>query len=164
MDLPGGAQVLIAALIVGGQANLGKSLLKWRLRLLGVVTGAVYGFGAMVIVSFFPHFPVMLCLLLIGVFIGSYVAMGDDRYSYAGLQMALVCPLVLVYEAGPPIGLGEVESRFWGALLGGVAVTVLGHFSVARRSYTRVAGPLWDNGKTMRGALSSFIGTRTRNP
>jgi uncharacterized membrane protein YccC len=128
MDLPGGAQVLIAALIVGGQANLGKSLLKWRLRLLGVVTGAVYGFSAMVIVSFFPHFPVMLCLLLIGVFIGSYVAMGDDRYSYAGLQMALVCPLVLVYEAGPPIGLGEVESRFWGALLGGVTVTVLGHF------------------------------------
>jgi uncharacterized membrane protein YccC len=127
IDLPGGGQVLIAALIVGGQANLGRSMLKWRLRLLGVVTGAVYGFGAMVIVSYFPHFPVMLCLLLVGIFIGSYVALGDDRFSYAGLQMALVVPLVLVYEAGPPAGLGEVESRFWGALLGGIVATVAGH-------------------------------------
>ncbi|MFC1834909.1 FUSC family protein, partial [Thermodesulfobacteriota bacterium] len=124
---PGGEQALIAALIVAGQPNVGRSLLKWRLRVCGILAGALYGLVGMIIVSKIPFFPVMLILVVLIVFVSSYVASGSERVSYAGLQTGIAASMILVYEPGPPISMDPVVSRFLGAILGGLVAIATSH-------------------------------------
>lgn len=126
-DMPGGEQGLVAGMIVGGQANLGRSLMKWRLRATGALFGALYGVFAILVVAHLPYFPVMLWLLLIGIFIATYVAGGSERIAYAGLQAAIAISVVLVYDPGPPVSMDAVEGRFWGAVFGGLIAVVVHH-------------------------------------
>ena len=107
VGIPGGEQGLVAGLIIGGQANAGQSLLKWRLRATGAFIGALYALLAMFVVGHLPYFPVMLWLFLVGIFVASYVAGGPERTAYAGVQAGLAISVVLIYEAGPPVSLGR---------------------------------------------------------
>jgi uncharacterized membrane protein YccC len=127
LDMPGGEQGLIAGMIVGGQANPGRALLKWRLRATGALVGALYGVAAMFTIAYLPYFPVMLWLLLIGIFAATYVAGGSERVSYAGLQAAIAVSVVLVYDAGPPFSMDAAEGRFWGAVFGGFIAVAVHH-------------------------------------
>ncbi|MEJ2715782.1 MAG: hypothetical protein P8182_01375, partial [Deltaproteobacteria bacterium] len=97
VGIPGGEQGLVSGLIIGGQANAGQSLLKWRLRATGAFIGALYGLLAIFVVAHLPYFPVMLWLFLIGIFVASYVASGPEWMAYAGVQAALAISVVLIY-------------------------------------------------------------------
>lgn len=125
LNLPGGEPALVAGLIVAIPANLGKSMSKWKLRCLGAFSGAVYGLVAITLVAYLPFFPILLLLVVLGIFLASYVALGSETLSYAGLQAGIALALVLVYAPGPPVSLDPGVARFCGAIFGGIAATVV---------------------------------------
>lgn len=147
LQIPGGQDALVAGLIVGGQANLGHSFLKWRLRTAGAFIGAVYGMLAMLVIGHLPYFPVMLWLLLCGIFVASYIAGGPEGIAYGGLQAGIAVAIVLVYDPGPPVSMDAVEARFWGAVVGGFVALVVHYL-------------FWpvDPLQRLRGQLSRIIG------
>ena len=126
LGLAAGVQALITALIIAAQSNLGQATLKERLRFAAVVIAGLYGLVSLVIISLSPHFPVFLALIMLGLFIGSYITTGTQRVSYAGLQTGIVLPLVMLTSNGPPLTLSIAAERFVGVIVGGgIALLVL---------------------------------------
>ncbi len=158
LELPGGEQALVAGLIISAQPNLGRLMTKWKLRCLGIVSGALYGLLAMVVLSHVPYFPVMLLLFALGILVATYVGLGSDRVSYAGLQAGIALALVLVYQPGPPASIDPVISRFWGAVFGGITATVIQHLfwpiDPLERLRRQLIGILHQCGKHFRAAVA----------
>lgn len=70
-------------------------------------------------------------LLFIGMFIAAYMTRGSTKYSYAGLQMGLVLPMILVL---PPQEFGNIDAgfvRLEGIFVAIVISLVVGGFWVA---------------------------------
>jgi uncharacterized membrane protein YccC len=71
-------------------------LRKGELRILGAVLGTAWAFGSFLLLSVLPHFLLLEGLLFLGMFLAAYLTRTSTTYSYAGLQMGLVLPMVLV--------------------------------------------------------------------
>ncbi len=128
-DLPASVETLITAvLITAAPANIGQAHLKEKLRFLAVVIGGLYSLGVILIVSSVAHFPVFLLLLWLGLFLGAYTASGSERVAYAGFQMGVVLPLILLGTDGPPTSFSIAIQRFVGVIIGGIIALVVVHF------------------------------------
>lgn len=128
-DLPASVETLITAvLITAAPANIGQAHLKEKLRFLAVIVGGLYSLGVILIVSNVPHFPVFLLLLWLGLFLGAYTASGSERVAYAGFQMGIVLPLILLGTDGPPTSFTIAIQRFVGVIVGGVIALIIVHF------------------------------------
>lgn len=129
LDLPASVETLITAvLITAAPANIGQAHLKEKLRFLAVVVGGLYSLGVILIVSSVAHFPVFLLLLWLGLFLGAYTASGSERVAYAGFQMGIVLPLILLGTDGPPTSFTIAIQRFVGVIIGGVIALMIVHF------------------------------------
>ncbi|MEQ9619534.1 MAG: FUSC family protein [Deltaproteobacteria bacterium] len=128
-DLPASVETLITAVLVtAAPANIGQAHLKEKLRFLAVIVGGLYSLGVILIVSQLTHFSVFLLLLWLGLFLGAYTASGSERVSYAGFQMGIVLPLILLGTDGPPTSFTIAVQRFVGVIIGGVIALVIVHF------------------------------------
>lgn len=128
-DLPASVETLITAvLITAAPANIGQAHLKEKLRFLAVIVGGLYSLAVILIVSNVTHFPVFLLLLWLGLFIGAYVSSGSERVAYAGFQMGVVLPLILLGTDGPPTSFTIAIQRFVGVIIGGAIALVIVHF------------------------------------
>jgi hypothetical protein len=66
----------------------------------------VFAVFALALLVRLPYFPLLAVLLFLGMFLGGYLArVGGDR-AYAGVQMGLVLPMVLVV---PPADCGNLS-------------------------------------------------------
>lgn len=126
-DMPAGIETLITVILVtAAPANIGQAYLKAKLRLAGVIVGGLYSLVVILIVSHITHFSIFLLLLWLGLFLGAYVSSGTERHAYAGFQMGIVLPLILLGTDGPPTSLTVAVQRFVGVIIGGViAIAVL---------------------------------------
>jgi len=104
LDLPTTA-ALVSVMILTVTPDLQALLHKGELRLVGLFLGAAWGLGTFLILSRLPHFPLFVGLLFVGMFLAAYLARTGQAYSYAGVQMGLVLPLVVVV---PPSEFGSV--------------------------------------------------------
>jgi uncharacterized membrane protein YccC len=124
-----GIQTLITALLISAQANLGQATLKERLRFVAVVIGGFYGLICLIIISIFPNFLVFLLLFTLGLFVGSYIATGSERVSYAGVQTGIVLPMILLISNGPSTGSLQIAvERFVGVIVGGAIALIILRF------------------------------------
>jgi hypothetical protein len=112
IDLPGGALVSFYAILFGIIPNLGQAFMKSGYGIAGIVAGIVFGFIALIIVSFTPHFLILLLLFCVGFFIASFVTTSPRDISAAGLQAGLVIPYALLYTTGPQVDLDAAFTRF----------------------------------------------------
>jgi uncharacterized membrane protein YccC len=101
------------------------------LRLLGAVLALLWGALMFVVVGHNDRFLVFSGLLFFGVLLAGYIARASERYGYAGLQMGLVVPLLVVV---PPNEFGNVDSVI--ARLEGVACAIVA---------TLIVGGLWQS-------------------
>ena len=123
-----GIQALITALIISAQANLGQATLKEKLRFVAVVMGGFYGLLCLIIISVFPNFLVFLLLFTLGLFVGSYIATGSERVSYAGVQTGIVLPMILLISNGPTGSLIIANERLFGVIIGGAIALIILRF------------------------------------
>jgi uncharacterized membrane protein YccC len=117
---------VISVMILTGSADLRQMLAKGEMRVLGALFGSAWAFATFVLLSLSPHFVLLVVLLFTGIFIAAYVARVAGAYAYAGIQMGLVIPLLLV---GPPKEFGDLTGGLQRLL--GVAIAMVVSLLVA---------------------------------
>jgi uncharacterized membrane protein YccC len=124
IDLPP-EKAAISVMLLTVSPHLQALILKGELRVAGLVLAALWGLGTFVVVGLLPHFPLLAGLLFFGQFVAAYLTRTAGKYSYAGLQMGLVLPMIVV---APPAEFGSLTpaiQRLEGILVGLVASVVV---------------------------------------
>jgi len=107
-------------------ASTGATIHKGFLRIVGCIIGGALGLSCSIWVM--PRFETLGTFLLI-VFcvhgLAAWIAIGDDRTSYIGLQIALVFDLGFLQGYGPPGNIDPIRDRFIGIVLGICIVTIV---------------------------------------
>jgi hypothetical protein len=119
------ATAAISVMLLTATPHLQALLLKGELRIAGLFLGVVGSFVIFLVVGLLPYFLLLAALLFLGQFVATYLTQTAGKYSYAGLQMGLVLPLIVV---APPAEFGSVTpavERLEGVLIGLVASIVV---------------------------------------
>lgn len=119
-------QMTIAAIVMSIQPNLGKSIGRMKQRFYGVAIGGSVAVSLLTLLHLLPVLPVYLCFILASLAVFAYIALGDERYSYIGLQAGLLIPLVLM---GHGIDQGNIYLA-WDRLIAVLQGTVVGSIAV----------------------------------
>jgi uncharacterized membrane protein YccC len=101
LDFPGSSLVAFYGITFGLTANLGQLYMKGKTGLLGIAGGLAYGVVGVLIIVQTPHFPVLMGIFALGVFLSAYLAAGDEKVAFMGLQAAMVAPYVFFVFEGP---------------------------------------------------------------
>jgi uncharacterized membrane protein YccC len=101
LDFPGSSLVAFYGITFGLTANLGQLYMKGKAGLLGIAGGLGYGVVGVMIVVQTPHLPVLIGIFALGVFLSAYLAAGDERVAFMGLQAALITPYMFLIFEGP---------------------------------------------------------------
>ena len=129
LNLPTSAAV-VSVMMLTVAPDLQSLMLKGRLRLLGAILAIAWAFVSWIILSRMPHFAILVVLLFLGMFLAAYITRASTQYSYAGLQMGLVIPMLVVvppshFESLAP-GIQRVEgvfiAFFASLLVGGIGI------------------------------------------
>jgi hypothetical protein len=97
-------QAAVSVMLLTVTPHLQALLLKGELRIAGLLLACVWSVVMFLLVGLLPYFPLLASLLFLGQFVAAYLVCMAGKYSYAGLQMGLVLPLVVV---APPREFGS---------------------------------------------------------
>lgn len=103
-------------------------LVKGELRVEGAVLASAFAMMTFFVLALEPYFSLLVGLLFLGIFVAAYLTRTGGFYSYAGLQMGLVLPMLVV---APPTEFGSLAGavgRLEGILLAIVSSLVVGSF------------------------------------
>src|SRR5262245_7861588 len=95
IDLPP-EKAAISVLLLTVTPHLQALILKGELRIAGALLATVWALGTFLLVNLLPHFALLAGLLFLGQFGAAYLTGTAGRYAYAGLQMGLVLPMLVV--------------------------------------------------------------------
>jgi uncharacterized membrane protein YccC len=115
----------ISVMLLTVSPHLQALILKGELRIAGLLLATAWSLVIFLVVGLLPHFPLFAGLLFLGQFVAAYLTRTTGKYAYAGLQMGLVLPLVVV---APPAEFGSLTpavQRLEGILLGLAASVVV---------------------------------------
>ena len=117
---------IISVLILSIAPDVQAALRKSEMRLLGAVLAAGWSLAAFLVLLLQPHFPLLVGILFLGIFVAAYLTRVGKDYSYAGLQMGLVLPMLLVVPL-PELGsLTSAVQRAEGIVVAIVCTVVVG--------------------------------------
>lgn len=105
---------LVSVLLLTTTTDERALLIKASQRLGGALAAIVYGVPSIIILSHVPTFPTLLLLLVLGMLLGASIATRSANYSYLGLQMGVVIPMILVVDRDGVGDLVAVEQRLLG--------------------------------------------------
>jgi uncharacterized membrane protein YccC len=143
LDLP--TETTITSLMLLTIApDIQSMLRKGELRILGAVLGTGWALASFQLLVHMPHFLLFEALLFLGMFLAAYLTRASRTYSYAGLQMGLVLPLVLVVPLRDYVNIhaglerleGIVTAVVLSVLVGGVWASV-GRWTARERAVQR---------------------------
>jgi hypothetical protein len=127
----------ISVMVLTVSPHLQALILKGELRIAGLLLALVWALATFLLVGLLPYLPLLAGLLFLGQFVATYLTRTAGKYSYAGLQMGLVLPMVVV---APPSGFGSVTpavQRLEGIVMGlAASILVAGvwpHFPLAEK-------------------------------
>ncbi|HTU26011.1 MAG TPA: FUSC family protein [Pirellulales bacterium] len=98
---------LVSVMLLVITPDIHELVWKGELRLAGALLAAAYALLALILLVRLPHFSLLAALLFLGMYLGAYLARAGGQRSYAGVQMGLVLPMVLVV---PPADCGNMSS------------------------------------------------------
>jgi uncharacterized membrane protein YccC len=119
------AKTAISVMLLTVTPHLQALILKGELRIAGLLLATAWAVGTFVVVRLVPHLALLAGLLFLGQFMAAYLTRTAGKYAYAGLQMGLVLPMLVV---APPAEFGSFApavQRLEGILLGLVASVVV---------------------------------------
>jgi uncharacterized membrane protein YccC len=115
----------ISVMLLTVTPHLQAMILKGELRIVGALLATAWAVGTFMVMGLLPHLTLLAGLLFLGQFVAAYLTRTAGKYAYAGLQMGLVLPMLVV---APPAEFGAftpVVQRLEGILLGLVASIVV---------------------------------------
>src|SRR5215471_14677807 len=124
LDLPP-EKAAISVMLLTVTPHVQAMILKGELRIAGALLASVWALGTFLVVGLLPHFPLLAGLLFLGQFTAAYLTRTAGEYAYAGVQMGLVLPMLVV---APPTEFGSLTpavQRLEGILAGLVASVVV---------------------------------------
>ena len=101
-------------------------LRKGELRLAGAALAILFASAALVLLVRRPSFPLLVLALFAGEFLAVWLARNSPRWSYAGVQMGIVLPMILVVPHEEFGTLHSALARIGGAVLAIAASIVVG--------------------------------------
>jgi uncharacterized membrane protein YccC len=116
----------ISVLLLTVTPHLQALILKGELRIAGALLATAWALGTFLLVSLLPHFALLAGLLFLGQFVAAYLTNTTGKYAYAGLQMGLVLPMLVVAPRTEFGSFTPAIQRLEGILLGLVASVVVG--------------------------------------
>lgn len=111
---------------VAALGTTGETVRKLTLRIAGCLVGAAMGAAALLFVM--PHLTDvggLMILVFIAVLIAGWVSSGNERISYAGVQIALAFLLTTLNGFGPSFEFSQASDRILGILLGIFVIFVI---------------------------------------
>jgi uncharacterized membrane protein YccC len=124
LDLPPG-KAAISVMLLTVTPHVQAMILKGELRIAGAFLGTVWALGMFLVVGLLPHFPLLAGLLFLGQFVAAYLTQSVGKYAYAGVQMGLVLPMLVVAPRAEFGSLTPAVERLEGILLGLAASVVV---------------------------------------
>jgi uncharacterized membrane protein YccC len=101
-------------------------LRKGELRLAGAGLAIIFATITLLLLVRRPSFPLLVAALFLGTFLAVALARNSERWSYAGVQMGLVLPMILVTPHQELGSLAGAFARVGGAVLAITASIVVG--------------------------------------
>ena len=98
---------------------------KGELRLVGAFLATAWALATFLVVGLLPHLPLLAGLLFLGQFVAAYLTQTAGENAYAGVQMGLVLPMLVVAPPGEFGSLTPAVQRLEGIVLGLVASVVV---------------------------------------
>lgn len=111
---------------VAALGTTGETVHKLVLRILGCLVGAALGVGAIILVI--PHLTSvggLMALVFVCVLVGAWVAAGNERVAYAGVQIGLAFLLTVLNGFAPSTDMSNAGDRIAGILLGNVIIYLI---------------------------------------
>jgi uncharacterized membrane protein YccC len=143
VDLPP-EKAAVSVLVLTITPHLQALIQKGKLRIAGLLLATIWSLGTFVLVGLLPYFPLLVGLVFFGLFVATYLALTSGAYAYAGIQMGLVLPMVVVVAPSEFGSITPAVERLGGIVLGlGASIIVAGlwpRFPLAEVS--PVAAPL----------------------
>ncbi len=122
-------QAVISVFLLSVSPHVQASLRKGELRLVGAALAVAWAAATFQLVSLVPHLLVLAGMLFFGTLLAAYLTRTGEADAYAGVQMGLVLPLLIVV---PPAEVGDLTAA-WQRIEGIVAALVS----------TLLVGSLW---------------------
>ncbi len=111
-------QAAISVMMLTVTPHVQAMIHKGELRIAGLFLATAWSLGTFVVVGLLPYFLLFAGMLFLGQYLATYLTQRGGTNSYAGLQMGLVLPLIMV---APPTEFGSVTpavQRLEGVLAG----------------------------------------------
>src|SRR5262249_37078452 len=99
------SKAAISVMLLTVTPHLQAMVLKGELRIAGAFLAVVWALGTFVVVGLLPHLALLAGLLFLGQFVAAYLTRTAGTYAYAGVQMGLVLPMLMV---APPAEFGSL--------------------------------------------------------
>lgn len=138
-----GIHTALITCYVAALGSVAETAHKLVLRITGCLIGAALGIGSILFVM--PHITsvgAIMLLVFVGTFVAAWVWVGNERASYAGVQVALAFLLTVLQGFGPTFDLDTARDRIVGVLLGNCVLylvfTRLWPVSAVRRAWERI--------------------------
>ncbi|OUJ03335.1 FUSC family protein [Acetobacter cibinongensis] len=144
LNWPGIHTCVITCFIVA-LPTMGEMVSKLTLRISGALVGGAMGIGSIIV--FMPHLHTIvafLCMMSAGALLASWVKTGDERISYAGLQIALAFFLSDLKSYGPTTDMTTARDRIIGILIGNFITYAVFTTFWPSSAYTKLAKPFAD--------------------
>jgi len=125
LELPAEASA-ISVLMLTVTPHIQALLLKGELRIAGAVLATAWALGMFLVLALLPHFALLAGMLFLGQFVAAYGAQAWGAYSYAGLQMGLVLPMLVVTPSSEFGSLTPAAQRLEGILAALTASLLVG--------------------------------------
>src|SRR5262245_12058323 len=124
LDIPP-EKAAISVMLLTVTPHVQAMILKGELRLAGALLAVAWATGTFLLVGLLPHLMLLAALLFLGQFVAAYLTRTEGKYAYAGVQMGLVLPMLVV---APPAEFGRFTpavQRLEGIVLGLFASVVV---------------------------------------
>jgi hypothetical protein len=108
----------ISVMLLTVSPHVQAMILKGELRVVGLLLATAWALLTFLAVGLLPHLLLFAALLFLGQFVATHLARTAGRYSYAGLQMGLVLPLIVVAPRAEFGSVTPAVQRLEGVLLG----------------------------------------------
>jgi len=111
---------------VAALGTTGETVHKLALRIIGCLIGAAMGVAAMIwVIPQLASIGGLMVLVFGGILVAGWVAAGNERISYAGVQIGLAFLLTILTGFGPSTDLSNAGDRIAGILLGNTIIYVI---------------------------------------